>query len=272
MGLIPAAMQEGAASGPATRNDKTPSSKKSEGVSEASNLSESTIGIPSLSEQDEGSKPSLLPRRATLELIGSAKTQRSPTDSLRVPKKASRPSLQATATTAISFADVETQLHSDGSQRTPARSLRSISSRPSLRSLRLDPPYRHRSRTPSEAGETASIHSLAPTVGAGADVESILGDLLLTDQRSPGWKFLNEPTEKELEIPSVPFDTGEPTAEFNREFDEIPEIAADGSNEGMLGTWASGMTELRCCRCASRHVEIKAEALLDSFCRRKAHI
>lgn len=33
-------------------------------------------------------------------------------------------------------------------------------------------------------------------------------------------------------ISAVPFDTGEPTADFNREFDEIPEIDQDGDNEG----------------------------------------
>ena len=104
-----------------------------------------------------------------------------------------------------------------------------------MRSLRADastPGGQHRSRAVSEADETASLQSSAPTAGM-TDAESILGDLLLVDQRSPGWKFLNEQSEKELGAAVVPFDLGEPTADFNREFDEIPDIDPDGNNEGM---------------------------------------
>ena len=112
-----------------------------------------------------------------------------------------------------------------------------MSSRRSLRSLKVDAPSgKQRSRAPSEADETASILSSLPASGpgAGADAESILGDLLITDQRSPGWKIWNESKEEHPAILAVPFDTGEPTADFNREFDEIPEILPDGSNEGRL--------------------------------------
>ncbi|KAI4150572.1 MAG: hypothetical protein LQ340_003992 [Diploschistes diacapsis] len=145
--------------------------------------------------------------------------------------------------TALSLAEVDTQLHSDGSRgaQTPARSLRSMSSRRSFRSTRAETPTgQYRSRATSEAGETTSIRSFAPTAGHAADAESILGELLVTDQRSPGWKFLNGSTEKDPMISAVPFDTGEPTADFNREFDEIPEIDQDGDNEGdCLGMWRS---------------------------------
>lgn len=222
-------MQEDAASNRAIKDDKT-STKKSPDLSDSSIPTGSTLEVRS-PKRDAGSRPSISPRRATLDLIGSSKAQVSPTHSLRVPKKVSRPSLQSTATTAVSLADIETQLRPDGSQRTSARSLKSMRS---LSSLRVDTPSgRHRSRATSETDETASVRSLAPTVGATTDAESILGDLLVTDQRIPGWKFLNEPAEKEA-ISIVPFDAGEPTADFNREFDEIPEIDADGSNEGKL--------------------------------------
>ena len=194
--------------------------------------SNTTVGGDSLSELDSVPKPSLPPRKATLELMNSS--QMSPTQSLRVPRKASRPQLQSTATTALSLADVEAHLRSDGSPRTPAQSLHSMSSR---RSLRPETPSRRdRSYTTSEADETMSIRSFVPTAGGSADAESILGDLFLTDQRSPGWKFLNEQGEKQRDVDVVPFDTGEPTADFNREFDEIPDVDPDNSNEGLLLT------------------------------------
>ena len=226
-------MQERADSGLPTRKDDALPTRSPQASGDSAVASNSNVGLRSPPGLEKNPKPPLGPRRATLGLIGEGKGQKSPTQTLRVPHRASRPSLQSTATTALSFADTQTQLQSDGSQRTPTQSLRSVSSRPSLASLRLDTPAEHRSRAASEAGETASVYSLAPTVGAGADAESILGDLLVTDQRSPGWKFLHEPTEKKLEAPVVPFDTGEPKADFNREFDEIPDIDPDGSNEGM---------------------------------------
>lgn len=191
--------------------------------------SESTVGGSALSELDDGSRPQLPSRKVTLELMGNM--QKSPTQSLRVPRKASRPQLQSMATTALSLADAETHLRSDGSPRTPARSLHSMSSR---RSLHPDTPSRRdRGYTTSEADETMSIRSFVPTAGGSADAESILGDLLLTDQRSPGWRFLTEQGDKQRDVDVVPFDVGEPTADFNREFDEIPDVAPDSSNEGL---------------------------------------
>ena len=216
-----------AASNRAIKDDE----EESSAVSQSSRPTQFSVDFQSL---DEASKPSLPPRRATLGLMGSPTSQKSSTHSLRVPKRTPRPSLQGTATTAVTLTDIHTHLRSDGPPRTPARSLRSMSSRMSLRSMRADvstPSGQYRSRAASEADETASLRSSAPTAGM-TDAESILGDILLTDQRSPGWKVLSEQSEKGSGIPVVPFDLGEPTADFNREFDEIPDIDADGSNEG----------------------------------------
>lgn len=73
-----------------------------------------------------------------------------------------------------------------------------------------------------------SILSYAPHHGD--DAESILGDLLVTDHRTSRWNNLDIDEGEERD--EVPFDNSEPTADFNREFDEIPDVTADGSNEG----------------------------------------
>lgn len=66
----------------------------------------------------------------------------------------------------------------------------------------------------------------------GSDAESILGDLLGTDQKTLRWNNLHIDISEERD--EVPFDNSEPTADFNREFDEIPDVTADGGNEGTV--------------------------------------
>jgi vacuolar fusion protein MON1 len=218
----------------AADNEETPDKPSTKKPSTTPKYGNSTAPADSadtgspLPELDERSKPALPPRKSTLELMGGGQT--SPSNSLRLPKKG-RPHLQSTATTALSLAEAETQLYPESAQRTPSRSLRSRSSR---MSLKVDSPSRRqRSYTNSDGDDNMSVRSYIPMSGGSADAESILGDLLLTEQRTPGWKFLNEHSDKEFERFEMPFDVvGEPTADFNREFDEIPDINPDGSNEG----------------------------------------
>ena len=180
--------------------------------------SNSTVGGDAAFKEDP--RPTLSPRGTTLELMNAS--QRSPAGSLRIDRTRSR--LQSSATTALSPTDVNSQLHSDGSQRT--RSLRSSPSRMSL--ANYTPRRRSRNSTINETEDSMSILSYAPHHGD--DAESILGDLLVTDHRTSRWNNLDIDEGEERD--EVPFDNSEPTADFNREFDEIPDVTADGSNEG----------------------------------------
>ena len=160
-------------------------------------------------------------------------TQRSPrvaSNTLKVPKKPSRPQLQSTATTALSLTDIHTLSHSDGKKETYAHSARST---PSHKSFGID-----RSRDGSEFDDSASVRSFVPGASANLDAESILGDVLIADQQSPAWKLFNEQVETRDHLDELPFDNSEPRADFNREFDEVEEINHDGTNEGKTVTKA----------------------------------
>ena len=77
-----------------------------------------------------------------------------------------------------------------------------------------------------------SIRSYAPTTGNGGDVESLLGDVFITNQKSPAWQLLNENADQKRPLGLI---TEQDSLEgFEQEFDEIGEIDLNGKNEGML--------------------------------------
>lgn len=89
--------------------------------------------------------------------------------------------------------------------------------------------------TASDADDSASIRSYAPTTDAGGDAESILGDVMgpqeKTEQellllRTLGHRFVD--TEAQSMFPVDPW----LESAFEREFDEVDELNPDGSNEG----------------------------------------
>ena len=178
-----------------------------------------------LSSFSGGAEQPPVPRRTgSSELLVTAR--KSPASTLQVPKKSSRPQLQSTPTTALSLTDIHTHSYADGTRETYAQSIKSTSSR---KSYGLD-----RSRDGTEYDDSASVRSFVPGAAANMDAESILGDVVIADQQSPAWKHFNEQIETREHLDELPFDDTEPRADFNREFDELGEIDADGSNEGML--------------------------------------
>ena len=177
--------------------------------------------------RDGSPRPALPPRPSAAAIDLIHRPPRSRSNTLQLPRRASRPQLVASATTALYTADIESHSHANkqvayahsvGS--TPSRkSLHAASSRGNLRSYQG-----------SDVDDNASILSSVLRTGLGIDAESILGDVLVTDQSSTAGG-LDGPAQKELGD-MLPYDMSEPTADFNREFDELESLDADGNSEG----------------------------------------
>ena len=70
------------------------------------------------------------------------------------------------------------------------------------------------------------------------DVESLLGEVLNAGQ-SPAWKMREIQRESESPIEAISEEDKQLEASFVREFDELPDLADDGSNEGLSLSEAS---------------------------------
>ena len=189
---------------------------------------QSSIGGSSVSAQEnEPKRPPLPPRPSTsIDLV--TRPSRSRSSTLQLPRRTSRAQLAAGATTALSLADVQSHAYSGGTRETYSHSVRSTPSRKSLRTA--SPTGNQRSYQGSDADDSTSILSSVPRGGIGIDAESILGDVLVVDQAPTSGGF-DGPSQNVL-MGMVPYDMSEPTADFSREFDELGEMEADGSNEG----------------------------------------
>jgi hypothetical protein len=175
-------------------------------------------------ESREGTPPPLPPRPTLLQTPNqrphtSAGQLRPPRSSSRS-RSASRPRLQSKATTAVSLAGVHSQSHG-GEESYPATP---TSRQISFAGLRIG-----HSRHGSDAEDTASIMSYAPTLEAGVEVESMMGDVL-QDRNTPGWTPITprkDLSEESLFPPDPDFEEA-----FEHEFDELDDITSDGLNEG----------------------------------------
>ena len=219
----------------ADQNDPAIGGRDTPATSDAPSMA-TLKGWDDTADSDEGERPPLPPRPKTIELLGS--TQTSPANTLRVPKKPSRPHLQSTATTAVSLTDIHTQSYSDGSRETYAQS--NVSS-PSRKSSRFASPagYPRKSHNGSEADDSASVRSFAPGTSLSSDVEGLLGEAMSTEQSGAMWNLGREKTDG-FDQDIVPYDNEEPTADFSREFDEIGELHEDSDNqEELLDQWRS---------------------------------
>ncbi|PSN62372.1 DUF254-domain-containing protein [Corynespora cassiicola Philippines] len=169
----------------------------------------SNSGVSSASR--EGTPPPLPPRPKNLGLLDS----RPSTAHSTAP---ARPQLVSKATTQLSYTDTQAY-SSDSRDQSPS------SAAPRSRTyfgLNLN-------RNPSDADDSASVRSYAPTIEGGADVESMMGDVIGEDEktllRSLGHRFDDQ--ESEAMFPPDPdFELA-----FSREFDEIEDMSMDGSNE-----------------------------------------
>lgn len=200
----------------------------------------------------EGTPPPLPPRPKRLPV------QSKPSyESFRLGSASPRAPLQSRATTALSLPDVQTyESTRDASGPSPTRQFSIAGSK----------------AAGSDAGDTASLRSYAPTLEAGAEVESILGEVM-AEQENVAWKAMAHPAagiDAQALFPEDPA----LRAAFDREFEDMDDFAADGSNEG-LALLQLAMTPadvLRVCRSASLAMEIQIEALLDSVLGRQAHL
>ncbi|KAI9760817.1 MAG: hypothetical protein M4579_001447 [Chaenotheca gracillima] len=153
-----------------------------------------------------------------------------------------RPQLHTSATTAVSLTDIHTQSHQEPQReaqreklarsRAPSDSGRSIRGRGGIE--------RFFNRNGSETEDNASIVSYAPTLEAGGDVESLMGEVLGTDQQFPAWKFLDKHLEELDPFDIICDEDKDLSISFDREFDELGELNEDGSNEeNLLKKWRS---------------------------------
>ena len=213
---------------PATpTSDDTP--KKADGVEQQdfANPTLSIIGNASRSPSysgattpsREGTPPPLPPRPQ----LGVPAFSSRPASSHSVRRAPSRPQLVSKATTQLSVTN--TQAYGSDS-RDDSNSPASSKARHVLPNLS--------SNATSDADDSASVRSYAPTI-AEAGGESILGEIVDATEksrqeetllRSLGHKF--DDAEAQSMFPPDP----EFESSFDREFEDIPEMAANGSNEG----------------------------------------
>ena len=197
---------------------------------------------------DEGARPPLPPRPRNPELLQSRGTLGGST-------RLSRPNLQAVATTAISCTDVHTQSFQDGHRERFVGPTESTSFGKSLRgvgSLR-----RFKGWTSGENDDSASVRSSAPTVGGGGggEVESLLGEVLESSRETPSWKLLSARAEASDPFDLVTYEEDPALKNFELEFDELPELDAQGNNEGLdqslqnLLCFSLSATQSISCRC-----------------------
>jgi hypothetical protein len=175
---------------------------------------------------DEGPRPPLPPRPRNPELLH-------PGGSLQRPTKP-RPSLQSTATTALSFTDANTQSFQDGSRErctAPTESTTSTKSLGRFESLR-----RFKGWTGGDGNDSASMKSFAPTVEAGEDVESLLGEVLGAARETPTWKLLSSHANSPNPFDLIMYEEDPNMKDFEQEFDELGEIDSGGDNEGIEQT------------------------------------
>lgn len=179
--------------------------------------SASCLSLPSR----EGTPPPL-PPRPQLGLLPS----RPSTSHASIP---TRPQLVAKPTTQLSFANTQ----AFGSEPRDDSSASSASKPRNFLGVNAA------SRAASDGDDSASIRSYAPTTEAGGDAESILGEVMGSLEKTEQEKLLLqtlghrfEDTEAQSMFPPDPeFD-----AAFDHEFDEIDDMASDGSNEGQTRT------------------------------------
>jgi hypothetical protein len=166
----------------------------------------------------EGTPPPLPPRPQ----LGFLSPR--PATSHSVRRTPSRPQLVSKATTHLSLSNGQA-FGTESREDSPASS---ASKQRSVAGLRIA------SNGTSDADDNASVRSYMPRDGMG-DTESILGEVMAPQQksetertllRSLGHRFVD--TEAQSMFPPDPhFD-----AAFDREFDDVDDMKADGSNEG----------------------------------------
>lgn len=172
---------------------------------------------------DEGPRPPLPPRPRNPELLHPGGTLQG--------QIRSRPKLQSTATTALSCADVHTQSFHDGSRDRISALTESTDSGRTLRgpgSLRGSKGW-----TSGDVDDGVSVKSFAPTIEGGGDVESLLGEILRNPEETPSWKSFSARAEESDPFDPITVEQDAGLKGFEQEFDELGEVDAEGTNEGL---------------------------------------
>ncbi len=210
--------------------ENTAAAKKELGAHfEPSATSQSGFTSPNLGDEH---RPPLPPRPGNLDILqeGNQSTGGTP----QRPKQSARPNLQSTATTALSRTDIHTQSYPDGSRETYAASAETTP--PSKPAGVFGSIKRFKGLSGSEGGDSASVKSYAPTLEAGGDAESLLGDVLGASQEIPAWKLLSTQYEAPDPFDSLMFEDNEATVDFYREFDELRGGESGEHNEGSISS------------------------------------
>lgn len=150
--------------------------------------------------------------------------------SLRPPSSAGKAQLQGKATTALTLGGVHSLSHA-GSQ--PG-----VSDTPASRQVSASVAGYNISRSGSDIDDSASARSAFPALETGADLESIMGEVIPERENVP-WKTPFAPSgDDPREEPSLFADDDDFDRTFAHEFDELEEVREDGSNEGtVLSEW-----------------------------------
>ncbi|KAF2155383.1 DUF254-domain-containing protein [Myriangium duriaei CBS 260.36] len=148
-------------------------------------------------------------------------------DSLKIKRRASRPHLQSRPTTAISFTGAQPDLGLDEPSPRSSTS-RTVSRRPSHAQIN-----RVASSAASEAGETSSVISYAPSIDFTGPAESLLGEFN-SHPATPAWKSLSAQIEIDDPFDRIFDDEDILSSRFEHEFEEIENVKSDGSNEELL--------------------------------------
>ena len=249
--------------------EDTAAAKKELGVHVEPSAS-SQSGFTSRKLGDEH-RPPLPPRPGTLDILkeGSHGIGGTP----QRPKQSARPNLQSTATIALSRTDIHTQSYPDGSRETYAASAETIP--PSKPAGVFGSIKRFKGISSSEGGDSASVRSYAPTLEAGVDAESLLGEVLGASQEIPAWKLLSTQYEAPDPFDSFILEDNEVTVDFYREFDELRGGESGEQNEGSISSilkLSSHEILIRSLRAATSPMAIEAKTLPDSFICWKTHL
>lgn len=207
----------------------------------------------------EGSPPPLPPRPGSLRILRQGSSLR----------RQSRPKLQSSATTALSLTDIHTQSHQDSYRENYAAPTESTSSPKSVRAYGSIRKFNWGNG--SENDDSVSMRSHAPISDVGGDVESLLGDIAGSSQRSTAWKLLSAQVDRSDQFAPLSIG-GDTVANFDSEFEEIGELDSEGSNAGWGKPNYCFAPADSCSRGTVVTLEVETKALSDTLFSRKAHL
>jgi hypothetical protein len=150
--------------------------------------------------------------------------------------------LQAKPTTAISSIEIQTLSFPDGSRGTFSRpASRSVSSPMPSTSGNVSPSYfgltTANSNSNSDRDESMSVMSFAPTTRPTGDLASLVAGEL--NRKSRAWNLLRSQSANVQPFESIKISTPGGLTSFETEFDEIPELDGENTDESRLLLWKS---------------------------------